>query len=75
MTHESKQFTARLDPDLDTWVRRRAMKNNRSINQEINKLLGTLKRLEEHRNERAVARTTAQSVTPSTEIAGATTSC
>lgn len=62
MTHESKQFTARLDPDLDTWVRRRAIKNNRSINQEINKLLGTLKRLEELRNEKAAVRAAALSV-------------
>lgn len=39
-----KRLTVHLEPDLDDWIRTRAEKSGKSINQELNEMLAILKR-------------------------------
>lgn len=39
-----RQFTARLMPELDDWIRERAGKTGQSINEVLNEMLGILKK-------------------------------
>ena len=51
-----RRLSVHLEPDIDDWLRSRAETNGRSINQELNDALSTLKRgLDNRRKKQEIA--------------------